>query len=70
MRDLGKLLVITGLVLILVGGLLWKTGSLGPLGKLPGDISIQRPNFGFYFPLTTCILISLILTLLMWLFRR
>jgi hypothetical protein len=49
---------------------LWKTGGLGGLGRLPGDISVQRPGFSFYFPITTCIVISIILTLLMWLFRR
>ena len=43
---------------------------LGPLGKLPGDISIHRGNSSFYFPIVTCLLISLVLTLLSWLFRR
>jgi hypothetical protein len=67
MRDLGKLLFIAGLVMTIAGLLLWKTGGLG---RLPGDISVQRPGYSFHFPVTTCILISILLTLLMWLFRR
>jgi len=70
MRDIGKLLFIAGLIIAIAGMLMWKTGGLGPIGHLPGDISIQRPGFSFYFPIATCLLISVILTLLMWLFRR
>jgi hypothetical protein len=70
MRDLGKLLFFLGLAVTIVGFLLWKTGGLGFLGRLPGDISIRRPGLSVYFPITTCIVISIILTLLMWLFRR
>jgi len=70
MRDLGKLLFIAGLVMTIAGLLLWKTGGLGNLGRLPGDISVQRPGYSFHFPVTTCILISILLTVLMWLFRR
>jgi hypothetical protein len=70
MQELGKLLVIAGLLLTAVGLLLWKTGGLAGLGRLPGDISIQRPGVSFYFPITTCILVSIILTLIMRLFRR
>lgn len=70
MRDLGKLLFIAGLVMSGAGLVLWKTGGLGGLGRLPGDISVQRPAFSFYFPITTCIVISIVLTMLFWLFRR
>jgi hypothetical protein len=70
MREIGKLLFVAGLVMAAAGLLLWKSGSLGGLGRLPGDISVQRPGFSFYFPVTTCILISILLTLLMWLLRR
>ena len=70
MQDFGKLLFIIGLVLIVIGALLWKTGGLGGLGRLPGDIEIHKENSSFYFPIATCILISLVLTLLAWLFRR
>jgi hypothetical protein len=69
-QDLGKLLVIVGLVLAAAGALLWKTGGLGGLGKLPGDIFVQRGDSSFYFPLVTCLLISLVLTLLAWLLRK
>ncbi len=70
MRDLGKILFAAGLVMSLAGLVLWKTGGLGGLGRLPGDLSVQRPGFSFYFPLTTCIVVSIILTLLMWLLRK
>ena len=70
MQDFGKMLVVIGLVLALVGLVLWKTGGLGPLGKLPGDISIQRGNSSIYFPVVTCLLVSVVLTVLSWLFRR
>ena len=67
MQEIGKLLFVAGVVMAIVGLLLWKTGGLGAIGRLPGDISVQRPGFSFYFPLTTCIIISIVLTLLMWL---
>ena len=70
MQEIGKLLFIAGLVVAAVGLVLWKTGGLGAIGRLPGDISVERPGMSFYFPITTCIVISVILTLLMWLFRR
>lgn len=70
MPELGKLLVGAGIVLALVGLFLWKLSGRIPLGRLPGDFYIQKPGFSFYFPLTTCILLSLILTLVMWLVRR
>lgn len=70
MQDLGKLLFIVGLVLVVIGAVLWKTGGLGGLGRLPGDIAIQKGNSSFYFPIVTCLLISAVLTLLGWLFRR
>lgn len=70
LSGLGRSLVIIGLVLVLVGLYI----SFGPripfLGKLPGDIFIKKENFSFYFPLTTSIIISLILSLILWLFRR
>ncbi len=70
MQDLGKLLLIAGLALAAIGALLWKTGSLGGLGKLPGDIFVQKGGSSFYFPIVTCIVISLVLTLVMWLVRK
>ena len=70
MGTFGKTLIIFGVLLVALG-LLFSLGSKIPwLGRLPGDIYIQRGNFTFYFPLTTCILLSLILSLVLYLFRR
>jgi hypothetical protein len=64
-----RFLIIAGIAL-LVCGLAWPWLSRLPLGRLPGDIRIVRAGFIFYFPLTTSLLISLIVTLLLWLIRR
>lgn len=66
---MSRLFIILGLVLI-VTGLLWPWLTKLGLGRLPGDILIERENFRFYFPITTSILISLLLSLLFWLFHR
>jgi len=63
-------MVVAGLLLAIIGALLWKFGGFGPLGRLPGDISVQKENFSFSFPIVTCLLLSVVLTFLMWLFRR
>ncbi len=64
-----RTLIIAGVVLLVVG-LLWPwLGKLG-LGRLPGDIVIERDNARFYFPITTSILISVLLSILFWLFRK
>ncbi len=55
---LGKVLVIAGALLLLLGILLWAAPSIPLLGKLPGDIRIERPGFRLYFPLTTCLVLS------------
>jgi hypothetical protein len=70
MQDLGKLLVIIGVVIAVVGAWLWSGRGLGWLGRLPGDISYQNGDSRFYFPVTTCLLVSVVLTLLGWFFRR
>jgi hypothetical protein len=70
MQDIGKYLFIAGLVMAVVGFVIWRTGGLGMIGRLPGDIAVQRPGFSFYFPITTCVVVSIVLTLLMWLLRR
>jgi Protein of unknown function (DUF2905) len=70
MNDLGKALTLIGLVLVVVGALLWSGVGRGWFGRLPGDIHYHRSNFSFHFPLVTCLLVSLFLTLLLWLFRR
>ena len=70
MSDLGRIVMLLGGVLLVLGALLSVTGRLPWVGRLPGDISIERENFRFYFPLATSIVISIILSLLVWLFRR
>ena len=70
MAELGKTLIIIGVVAIGIGALLMLSGKLPWLGRLPGDISIKNENFSFYFPLTTCIIISAVISLLLWLFRK
>jgi len=64
-----RLLILAGLILM-AAGLLWPWLSKLGLGRLPGDIRIEREGFGFFFPLTTGIVISLIITLILWLLRR
>jgi hypothetical protein len=68
--SLGKTLILFGVVLALLGGLLLLAGKIPFLGRLPGDIVIRRANWSFYFPLTTSIVISILLTLLLSLFSR
>ncbi|HYE30332.1 MAG TPA: DUF2905 domain-containing protein [Methylomirabilota bacterium] len=70
MQDIGKLMVIGGAALVILGLVFWLLGGRLPLGRLPGDISYNKGNMSFFFPLTTCILVSVILSLLLWLFRR
>ena len=74
MADVGRMLMLLGVVLIVVGGVLWLGGAVGGkvpfLGRLPGDIHVERGNWSFYFPLTTSILLSLVLTLVLTLLSR
>jgi hypothetical protein len=70
MASLGKLLIAGGIILSLTGVALLFADRLPFLGRLPGDIVIRREHWSLYFPLTTCILISLLLTLLFSLFGR
>jgi hypothetical protein len=70
MNDLGKILVIIGLMTAAVGLLLWSGFGRGWLGRLPGDIHYSRDNFSFHFPIVTCLLLSLALSLVLWLFRK
>ena len=70
MGALGKMLILVGVFIILVGLFLLIGEKIPWVGRLPGDIIIRKKNFTFYFPLATCLLISIILTLLFWLFRK
>jgi hypothetical protein len=63
-----KILIVSGVIIVLAG-LAWPWLSQLPLGRLPGDIVIQRDNFSFYFPITTMILISIVVSVIVWLFR-
>jgi len=64
-----KLLVTIGLVILIIG-LLWPVISKLGLGRLPGDILIRREGFTFYFPIATSIIVSVVVTLIIWWFRR
>jgi uncharacterized protein HemY len=66
MGDIGRTLIAVGLVLIVIGVLITALGKVPGVGRLPGDIIIKKENFSFYFPLTTCILLSVIASLIMY----
>ena len=70
MHDLGKFLVVAGLFLAAVGAWFWSGLGGGWVGRLPGDIHYSRGHFSFYFPIVTCLLLSVFLSLLLWLFRK
>ena len=70
MSGIGRSLIFLGLVIVLVGVVIMLSDKIPWLGRLPGDISIKRENFSFAFPLGTCLLLSLLLSLVMWLLRR
>ena len=70
MESLGRMLVILGLTLAAAGILVIYSPRVPYLGKLPGDIRIERENFSFYFPLTTCILLSLMVSAILWILRK
>lgn len=70
MSDIGRLLLVFGLALAALGAVLLLVGRVPGLGRLPGDILIQRGSWTFYFPLATSLVLSLALTLLFWLLGR
>ena len=73
MHEVGKLLVAIGAVTAGIGAVLWKTGGLGflkHLGHLPGDLSWEKEGGSFHFPLTICLLLSALLSLVSWLLRK
>jgi hypothetical protein len=70
LQHLGRILIIAGIVMAVIGAVLVLSGRVPWLGRLPGDILIQKKNYTFYFPLATSILISLLLTVLFWIFGR
>ncbi len=68
MQNIGKFLMMGGVLLIVIGGVFFLLGRF--IGRIPGDIVVQKGNFTFYFPVVTCIIISIVLSLLGWFFRR
>jgi len=70
MPNFGRLLIILGIVLLVVGLIISNTNFGKHLGKLPGDINFKKGNFSFHFPIITCILISIILTIILNIFLR
>jgi hypothetical protein len=70
MREVGKLLAVFGGVITIVGLALWMGIGASWVGRLPGDIRIERGNSAFYFPIVTCLIISIVLSLLLSFFRR
>lgn len=67
--NIQRLLITIGIVLIVLG-LLWPLLQKSGLGRLPGDIAVEKENFKFYFPITTSIIISIVLSLIFWLFMK
>jgi hypothetical protein len=70
MNDLGKILVFAGVALVIIGAVLWSGFGRGWLGRLPGDIHYSKGNFSFYFPVVTCLLLSVIITIILRLIKK
>lgn len=70
MKDISKIFILIGVVLILIGILLQILPKIPILGRLPGDIYIEKENFKFYFPLTTSIILSIIISIIIYLFKK
>ena len=68
--GMGRVLIFIGLGIVVLGLLLTFAGKIPLIGRLPGDIVFRRGNFTFYFPLATSIILSILLTVILWLFRR
>ncbi|MDP3804035.1 MAG: DUF2905 domain-containing protein [Candidatus Omnitrophota bacterium] len=70
MNSMGKTLVLFGIVLVVIGGIFMLGGRFSWFGRLPGDIYVQRKNCAFFFPITTSIIISIVLSIIFMLLRR
>lgn len=71
MKDMGKLIMIGGALLVVAGFILWLGGDkLKWFGNLPGDIRIRKPRFSFYMPITSMIIISIVLSFIIWIIRK
>ena len=69
-QPLAKLIILTGVILVIVGVILYFFKGIPFLGKLPGDIHIEKKNFSFHFPIVTCILLSVILSIILYLISK
>jgi hypothetical protein len=70
MRDVGKFIAVIGVIISLLGLVMWSGFAPKWLGRLPGDIRIEREHSAFYFPIVTCIILSILVSLLLSIFRR
>jgi len=70
MSDLGKILVFAGVALVIIGAILWSGFGRSWLGRLPGDIHYTKGNFSFYFPVVTCLVLSILITVILRLFKK
>ena len=70
MNDLGRYIFIVGLVIAALGLILWSGFGRGWFGQLPGDLNVKGDHYSFHFPIVTCIIVSIVLTLLSWMFRK
>jgi Protein of unknown function (DUF2905) len=70
MRDLGKFIAVIGVIITLLGLVMWSGFAPKWLGRLPGDIRVEREHSVFYFPIVTCIILSILVSLLLSIFRR
>jgi hypothetical protein len=68
--SIGKVLIAIGLVVILMGLFIMFGGKFIPLGRLPGDIRVEKENFSFYFPVVSCLLASAVFSLILWMFSK
>ncbi len=70
MGELGKILIFIGLILAIFGFVFIFANKIPYIGRLPGDITVERKNYSFYFPVSTCALISVVISIIMWLFSK
>jgi hypothetical protein len=68
--ELGKILIFIGLLLAILGFVFISGNKIPFIGRLPGDIAVERRNYSFYFPVTTCIIISVVVSFILWLFNK
>ena len=70
MAEFGKILIFIGLLLAILGVIFTFGNKLPFVGRLPGDIAVERKNYSFYFPIATCIIISVVISFILWLFSK